>query len=155
MIDELHAKVDAFFQAAREAQPAAFNCRAGCADCCQVDLSVFPVEAEPMVTAFQALPGEVRAAAATRAHAGKHCALLDPEERRCVIYEDRPLICRTQGLAHLVDDEISHCVLNYAEELPHPSQLLALDRVNAPLVVMDRLLGGDGSRIRLADIARS
>lgn len=66
-------------------------CRQGCDDCCQDNLSVFPIEAEiirrhcePLLTFAEAHPP------------GK-CAFLD-STGSCRIYPWRPYVCRTQGL---------------------------------------------------------
>ena len=149
----LRTKADAFFRTVQAARPAAVTCRAGCTACCAVDLTVFPVEAAPIAEAFRRLPADVRAAAAERARAGQHCALLDPDDGRCVVYEEHPLLCRTHGLAVRMEGRTSHCGLNYRDERPALDDTLALDRLNVPLALLDHLAGGDGRRVRLADLA--
>src|SRR4051812_3467891 len=76
-------------------------CRAGCSNCCQHHLSVFPVEAARVKAAIAALPNELRATITQQARAVKGreaqsqpvaCPLL--VENRCAIYATRPLICR-------------------------------------------------------------
>ena len=39
---------------------------------------------------------------------------------QCAIYEARPLICRTHGLAIGVDGGLDHCPLNFEKEPPEP-----------------------------------
>ena len=67
------------------------SCRRGCSACCSDDLSVTRIEAENI---------RLRNADLIR-HAAPHpigaCAFLD-QEGACRIYEDRPTICRSQGL---------------------------------------------------------
>ncbi len=88
-------------------------CRRGCSDCCQDNLSVFPVEAEvirrhcePMLTFDEPHPE------------GK-CAFLDGDGA-CRIYPWRPYVCRTQGLplrwaGEGVSEERGICALNADE----------------------------------------
>lgn len=151
MIERIHERVDAFFEEARAA--GGVTCRPGCTGCCEVDLTVFQVEAGRIAACFAALPEAERTAAAQRARDGQHCAMLSPQGR-CVVYEARPLICRTHGLALLLSDgTLDHCPLNYREAPPARQNVLVLDRVNEPLAVAEHLSGGDGRRVRVADIA--
>jgi Fe-S-cluster containining protein len=113
MLDDLYDRVDAFFRAAVTARPDQVTCGPGCAACCNVDLTVFPIEADRIAAAFARLPERTRAAAARRAARGVHCAMLDPRRKRCIVYDSRPLICRTHGLAILVDGRLDHCPLNW------------------------------------------
>lgn len=153
LIQRIYRKVDDFFVAARTAQPEAFCCEVGCTACCEVDLTVFFVEARRIESAFKKLSEPVRREAAGRAARALQCAMLDPQTSRCIVYDSRPLICRSHGLAVLTDDRIDHCQLNYVEEKPEPEHIMTLERVNELLVLTNRLAGGDGSRVRLADIA--
>ena len=152
MIERLHQLVDDFFAAAQRADPGAFACAVGCTACCKVDLSVFGVEAARVRTAFRALPDDVRAAAAARVRAGRHCAMIDPADGRCIVYEARPLICRSHGLAILIDGRVDHCPLNYRDSRPRRENILDLERVNEPLVAIEHAAGGRGERERLADL---
>lgn len=153
----LRGKADAFFERVQAARPAAVTCHAGCAACCAVDLSLFPVEAAALREAVRALPAAARQAAAERARAGAHCALLDPGTRRCLVYADRPLICRTHGLAVRFEGRTSWCPLNYRDETPALADTLVLERLNAPLALLDHLAAperaGRTERSRIADIA--
>jgi hypothetical protein len=153
MLDPLYRRVDEFTRAAADGQPGALACREGCTPCCEVDLSVFPIEAERVRMALAALPADVRHAAADRARRGCHCCLLDPATGHCVVYPARPLICRTHGLAILVDGRVDRCPLNYRDQPPRRRHVLDLDRVNQPLALADHLAGGRGERVRLADVA--
>jgi hypothetical protein len=154
MIRALHERVDSFFRAAVAARPSAFACGEGCAGCCRVDLSVFGVEAAGIREAFGRLPGDVRAAAARRAVAGRHCAMLDDSDR-CIVYEARPVICRTHGLAVVTEEgRVDACPLNFRDGPPLREQMLVLERVNGVLVAVNLAAGHDGARVRLASIAR-
>ncbi|MBD3868353.1 MAG: YkgJ family cysteine cluster protein [Acidobacteria bacterium] len=67
------------------------ECKAGCADCCVDDLSVFDVEAELIRRRHKVLLSVMTP------HKEGACAFLD-DENHCLIYESRPYVCRTQGL---------------------------------------------------------
>jgi Fe-S-cluster containining protein len=152
VIEVLHDRIDAFFRAATEAQPAAFSCAPGCDACCRVDLAVFPVEAARVRAAFQALTAQARRDAAARARAGKHCAMLDGAGR-CRVYGARPAICRSHGLAILVDGRLDACPKNYRDEAPRRPHVLDIETLNEAIVRVDAAFGGRGERVRLADIA--
>jgi hypothetical protein len=67
------------------------QCGRGCHGCCSDGITVFEIEAERIRQAR----GDLLADATPHAEDG--CAFLDPEGA-CRIYEDRPYVCRTQGL---------------------------------------------------------
>ncbi len=67
------------------------QCRRGCSACCVDDISVYDVEAE----CIRQRHGELLRSG--EPHEPGACAFLD-EEGACRIYEDRPYVCRTQGL---------------------------------------------------------
>lgn len=151
MIRILHDRIDSFFRKAVEEHPAAFACGPGCSACCRVDLTVFPVEAERVRTALQGLSAEARQAAADRVRASGFCALLD-EAGRCIAYDARPSICRSHGLAILVDGHLDPCPQNYREQRPRREHVLDVERLNEALVRIDAAAGGRGERVRLADV---
>jgi uncharacterized protein len=98
-LEELFAKVDAFFARASAAHGEAITCHAGCDDCCRRRFSVTVIEADVIREALSRLSSERRRALAERAarEDDAACPALDPDGR-CAIYEARPLICRTHGL---------------------------------------------------------
>ena len=67
------------------------HCARGCCDCCVDDLTVYSIEADTIVRAFPGVLEEPPAPAG-------RCAFLD-RQGACRIYEARPYVCRTQGLA--------------------------------------------------------
>lgn len=74
-------------EAAREAPgKSTWACRAGCAFCCYLPVTVTPAEAE-------AIAPRVRDWSAVEAFAGGRCALLSDDDR-CTVYDVRPLKCR-------------------------------------------------------------
>lgn len=172
----LVAKVDAFERAVRERRAAAMQCRSGCSACCHVELTVCEVEAARLGEALGALDGPAREALARRAAsaADGRCVMLD-DAGRCVVYDARPLVCRTQGLPLRYPDgvippaavmgrargesgELTWCPLNFEREPPHAEDVLDAERVDAMLALSNRehvaRAGGDGARrVALRELA--
>lgn len=67
------------------------HCRQGCSSCCVDDVSVFEVEADRIREHHAALLAD------GVPHLVGGCAFLDVEGS-CRIYDERPYVCRTQGL---------------------------------------------------------
>lgn len=90
-IERFHAAVDEVAKPIAERHGDRLRCRVGCHDCCADGITVFEIEADRIVARHEELleHGEP--------HAEGACAFLDGEGR-CRIYEDRPYVCRTQGL---------------------------------------------------------
>lgn len=98
----LAARVDDFERAA-VARGADLRCGSGCEACCHVSLSLAPLEADRVTDALGSLDAETLAAldarrSDPRVDAGRRCVMLG-DDGRCAIYESRPLVCRSQGLA--------------------------------------------------------
>lgn len=79
----------------------AWPCRPGCDSCCR-NLSEPPrftrVEWESVAEGMAHLPASTVATVRTRAgHPSRVCPFLDPDAGRCLIYEHRPVACRTYG----------------------------------------------------------
>lgn len=97
----LAARADEFFSATLAADPDSFACQRGCAQCCHVDLSLSPVETAAVRNHLEANDGarlRIQSRANARAEDDTRCVMLD-DNGACDIYEARPLVCRTQGLA--------------------------------------------------------
>ncbi len=105
--EALVAKVDALAGGITTRRREDLACRAGCSACCQVSLSVSPVEAAAVARLFATLPREARERARARALVpieavpvvplAERCVMLE-EDGTCAVYAARPLVCRTQGL---------------------------------------------------------
>ena len=157
----LRRRVDTHFAQAVARSPGELACRAGCDSCCRPGLSVFAIEADAIAAALQRLPPPLRARVrqAAAVEAPQRCALLVDGE--CSVYDARPLLCRSHGLAVTVPTETrqaggvawDHCALNYRGAPPPAASILDVDAVNAPLSVMARMWGGE--RVALADLARA
>jgi hypothetical protein len=144
---DLHLEIDREAKRIAESLRDRLHCGRGCASCCVDDLSVTAVEAERIRVAhpellFTGSPGPPGG-----------CAFLAPDGS-CRIYEDRPLVCRTQGLPLRVfheddDGEVTErrdiCPLNHQDGAPianleesdcwlvgpHELRLLAIDEAFA------------------------
>ncbi len=185
----LRAKVDAFAVSTAERRAADLACRAGCETCCHTWLTVSAVEAEALREAIARLPAERRGRLAERGRrelareaggeAGARCAMLD-EAGQCVVYESRPLVCRTQGHAlryppgfvpeeavrarasggtDAPAGEITYCPLNYTQAPPRAADVLDAERVDQLLAVVNHrfaLARGvpGGARVAISEIAR-
>ncbi len=90
-VERLHGVVDELVAPVAKANGARLTCRAGCHDCCTDGLSVFAIEAAVIARHHAALLAE----GAPNERGG--CAFLD-DDGQCRIYEQRPYVCRTQGL---------------------------------------------------------
>jgi len=154
-LSSLYAKVDAFFDAAVQADPGAFACRAGCDTCCRSDLAVWGVEAASLREALRALAPAARRVVIERARGGSTCVFRDPAAGTCDVYAARPLICRSHGLAVLAEGRLDTCPLNYREGWPARDRVLDLERVNQPLAVLNRLAGFDATRTLLSRLVQT
>jgi hypothetical protein len=83
LIRELDAELSRF----RHMPGALMHCAPGCAQCC-APLAVFPIEAQALLAA---------AGGWSPATDQDRCPLLT-EDKRCRLYESRPLVCRVRGL---------------------------------------------------------
>lgn len=88
---QFHQRIDRQAGALADLHRERLNCRRGCCDCCVDDLTVFAVEALRIRRHHSTL------LASGRPHPPGACAFLDADGG-CRIYEDRPYVCRTQGL---------------------------------------------------------
>jgi uncharacterized protein len=90
-IAALHDEVDVAARHLHVLHAERLVCRKGCSSCCVDGLSVFEVEAEPIRR------NHAQLLATGTPHAEGLCAFLDGDGA-CRIYDDRPYVCRTQGL---------------------------------------------------------
>ena len=88
---ELHAEVDEKVGTLVRCHADRLECKRGCCDCCVDGMTVFEIEAERIRRHHSEL------LESGQPHAEGACAFLD-ESGACRIYEDRPYVCRTQGL---------------------------------------------------------
>jgi hypothetical protein len=159
---DLHSEVDNETNALAKIHRERLQCQRGCSACCLDELTVSRIEAERIRLAQPELlqHGEP--------HSPGACAFLD-EQGACRVYEDRPYVCRSQGLplrilfeneADEIEERRDICPLNLDGGPP----LASLDEDDCFLIgpfelrigqIEDRF-GGDGrERIALRDLFES
>jgi uncharacterized protein len=141
----LLAKLDSHAKRLLARYRANIVCSEGCAGCCSLS-SVFAVEAHAMVLAAGRMHPKERWALFERAaslreraalktdpggEAGRCLFLLDD---RCLVYEVRPVICRTHGYPLLVEGRVDYCPKNFTTlRTIESSFILDLNAVNTAL----------------------
>ncbi|GAB4261317.1 YkgJ family cysteine cluster protein [Deferrisoma sp.] len=110
----LHGRVEGFWRRTREALGEAVRCRPGCDGCCRQVLRLRPVEAGHLVEGLSSLgPQEVALLRRALDAPLTGCPLL--HSGVCLLYEYRPLLCRTHGLL-LLRREGGTAVLHHCPE---------------------------------------
>jgi len=139
----LVSKVDELCAAVHREFTEQIFCRAGCSGCCR-ELTLFPVEAAALLTALSALPREpaARIAAATAEGRTGSCPLL--ADGLCLVYANRPIICRTHGLPLLLkvagESRVDFCPENFRGVPSLPGQaIINLELLNHALVAINAL----------------
>ena len=178
---EILGAADRFFSKVAKDQPAALACRVGCTLCCHGLFEVSAADVSSIAQGLAVLEPDARRALVARAETlmetTKHPALREcsPEEKEaffaradsiacpalgptgaCLIYEHRPLVCRTFGLplrdgAKFIGEE---CELNFltatreereaaAWDLQWEDELGPEDEFTIPeaIVLVERLAG--------------
>lgn len=110
-LEQFYDAVDARADRLSEVHSGRLNCKKGCSSCCVDEITVFRVEADRILerhrdlleTGVQHPPGA--------------CAFLDGEGA-CRIYEDRPYVCRTQGLPLRWFDEYEGQTVEFRDICP-------------------------------------
>lgn len=141
---QLVAKVDELCSHVTEAFRQNIVCQPGCTSCCR-HLSLFPVEGVAVAHALGQLPpaeaAGIRERAAHTLPDGP-CPLLQND--LCLLYEARPLICRTHGLPIMTSEGgrqlVDYCPLNFRgiDSLPG-SAVVNIDLLNASLTAINAL----------------
>jgi uncharacterized protein len=141
---QLTARVDALCKAIKAALGEQITCSEGCSSCC-TSITVFPVEASALRVALKSLPD--RQAEEIIRHVSEHadgerCPLL--LHHRCLLYDARPIICRTHGLPIIYTTDGQHnsdcCPLNLTEvESLSGSSAVDLDKLNTLLVAVNSI----------------
>jgi Fe-S-cluster containining protein len=155
--DALVEKVSAFTEQTAARRVTDLQCKKGCDACCQVSLSVGPVEAAAVRAGLERLDPGQRArirerGLRERSGAGEtRCTMLE-DDGGCAIYAQRPLVCRTQGHAlryphglipaHALraragDADVTWCPLNYTNAAPGAQDLLDAERVDQLLAIVN------------------
>jgi Fe-S-cluster containining protein len=82
------------------------KCRKGCSSCCILE-SVFPVEAWNIYLNIAVRP---ELSGSLNENSGE-CVFL--KDDACIIYQSRPLICRSHGFPIFVDGKVDFCPMNF------------------------------------------
>ena len=117
----LHHEIDRAVEILEAKHATRLQCRRGCSACCLDDLSVTRLEAEYIRDKHSTL------LASAAPHARGACAFLDAEGA-CRIYENRPVICRSQGLPLRVLFE------NEVQEIEERRDICSLNEAGGPPV---------------------
>lgn len=159
-------RVDQFCHKISSDYASEIACKAGCSRCC-LHISLFPVEAAVVAEALAELPKEMLRLLAGRIdRAGNEpCPLLVADQ--CVIYQSRPLICRTHGLPLLVETDgvkrVAFCEDNFHGVAALPGgAVINLETLNTALAALnsrfaaETLLRDDPcARVTIAEIIKS
>lgn len=147
--------IDAAVAARCTATTAAFPdwpCRAGCADCCRSLAQLPALTAEEWTRLEAAIPPAHRSAIDQRIRGlldtqGPYtCPWLDPILNRCLVYEARPVACRTYGFYVERDKGL------YCGQIENRAATGELDQlVWGNQVTVDEQLDALGPRIALRD----
>jgi len=163
-VESLHQNIDQFFEKTFAKYPEKIKCRINCTQCCHVDLSISQVEVVRIQDWFGSLNEEQKnkfklqwqikqpLGKSYTSNETKPCAFL--YDGGCTIYEARPTICRSHGLALMRSENettksIDACELNFQSELPPVEDCLDLDRLNSLLAVANKVMKFDDKRTRL------
>lgn len=148
LTDKVDAKFDEIFNKHKDQ----FSCTKGCYSCCKPDLSVSQIEA---LNIREHIKNNLVDLSLDKGIPG-YCEFLS-EKGECLIYEARPVICRSHGAPVAYKDEFKIqqkdvCELNF-KELPiqdlSDQDFFNLDTVNVLLAVMNQVAGFDDQRIPL------
>ena len=176
--EDLLARVDVTCGEITGRRRADLECRRGCSTCCNVQLTLSPVEADSVRLGLAALDDGARERIRARARAlvaesdpadDDPCAMLEPDGA-CAIYPARPLVCRTQGQALLYPKrtlpentvfatsekgEITWCPLNYTEGKPRSEDILQASLIDASLARVNERADASRAleRVSMTDLA--
>lgn len=136
----LIARIDAHTAATLKTWEDHIACKKGCDQCCRC-LSLFPVEAFALSRAFSCLPEPVQKKIRQQAEADKNqCPLL--VDHACMVYNARPVICRTHGFPIYMENDgnaqVDFCPENFKgmKELPKEA-LLDIEQLNTMLTAVN------------------
>ena len=124
------------------------RCGYGCSDCCQQNLNLLPLEYFFLREGFDLLHEPIKKNVRSRAAQGlgdfSSCLLLD--QGACLLYERRPIVCRTHGLPLFISEGDNArrdcCPKNftaYCLDLLPQTDFLHLDRLNILLITVNRV----------------
>jgi len=138
-------KVDSVCRKLEELYSEHLVCKPGCSQCCEVERTVFSVEAYIVEQQLLTLSTQkIKRLKKLHKNNDEVCPML--LRNRCVIYPDRPIICRTHGLPILYREAerafVDHCRLNFtklsAGHKFNKNVILDMNPYNVELVQIDK-----------------
>lgn len=179
--DEILRSADAFFRRVSEEQPKALSCGLGCTLCCHGLFEISAADLSVLADGLAALDPETRDAITRRAEAileeTDHPVLTEcsPEEKeaflqradetpcpalgeggRCLVYESRPLVCRTFGLPLREGEKFigEECDLNFHDSTEQERARAAWDLEWEDVVGPDDEMTVPEAIVRIARLRR-
>jgi Fe-S-cluster containining protein len=112
---KLRDEIDTLSKKLEDKHKKHLNCKNGCDLCC-MDYNIFPVEFDSILDELK--DRDFSRTALPEVLNEESCIFL--KDHRCLIYESRPVICRTHGLPLLFTNdegewELSACELNFTQ----------------------------------------
>jgi len=149
---EFAEKVSQSFEKIRQKYPSEFQCKNGCHECCKPKLTVNYLEKTAIKDFLELYPKRIellRNLKKKNPHKGKRCEFLD-EQGSCIIYETRPIVCRSHGAPlQFADPENTNkdkalrfrdvCPLNFIStpiDKLTPTDVLNLDTIHTLMVLL-------------------
>lgn len=123
MLKQLYKNVDVFFEKCVNHYQEHMACQKGCSSCCMPHLSISLLEV-PMIEEY------LKEYPLKKERLENQCPMLDPKNKGCRIYEVRPMVCRTHGLALKYEDEVSFCEKNFQQTDIEGEYVLDMDKVH-------------------------
>lgn len=112
IIENYHRDVNEALKPLNWQHESQLQCKEGCSDCCQDEITVFEVEAVVITEHYSDL------LESGSPHAKGKCAFLG-SQGECRIYEHRPYVCRSQGLPlRWIDEDESGELAEYRDICP-------------------------------------
>jgi len=137
---DLISRVDEHIQRLGRVHKDRLACKKGCDACCR-HLSLFPVEAFALSRAFSRLDAPCREKILGQAaQTSRKCPLL--VHHACMVYDARPIICRTHGYPLYMEKQgqalVDFCPKNFKGIKKFDrSDMLDLDRMNTLLTAVN------------------
>jgi len=136
---EIRTEIDVLVESLFNIHKKQVNCKIGCSSCC-MNFSILPIE-------FYAIKGKINNKLKDINVTEKdETSCLFLAEEKCLIYEFRPIICRTHGtpILYMSDDEnfeLSVCDLNFTDfdiDQFNDKNTLMLDAYNSKLFSLNQ-----------------
>ena len=150
-------KIDEKFKEIKTNNRTFINCECECHDCCQPDLSVFFVEREHIKDFLLKNPNivsQLRKLKKENPWKSKRCSLLNARGQ-CLVYEVRPVICRSHGapVKHKTGESYSKdvCPKNFKDadlSKLEDSFFINIDTLNTLLATINRVFSETNSSFR-------